>query len=121
MFKSWFTKKKTEKEPQRAPKAGPSPATLSQSKAQEDATKKKKVFQLSETEKNHFVQLYYFLLGSHWRVPIESFMDEYCIIFDDEEENKLEYTTYHKVPFKPANIPFTLSISNVETAIQKTH
>ena len=24
-----------------------------------------------------------------------SFLDEYCIIFDNEEENKLEYTNIH--------------------------
>ena len=24
-----------------------------------------------------------------------SFLDEYCIIFDNEEENKLEYTKIH--------------------------
>jgi len=24
-----------------------------------------------------------------------SFLDEYCIIFDNEEENKLEYTSIH--------------------------
>ena len=25
-----------------------------------------------------------------------SFLDEYCIIFDHEDENKLEYTPIHK-------------------------
>ena len=25
-----------------------------------------------------------------------SFLDEYCIIFDSEDENKLEYTPIHK-------------------------
>jgi len=24
-----------------------------------------------------------------------SFLDEYCIVFDNEEENKLEYTSIH--------------------------
>ena len=26
-----------------------------------------------------------------------SFIDEYCTVFDDEEENKLEFTKIHKV------------------------
>lgn len=30
-----------------------------------------------------------------WKIPIYDFIDEHCIIFDDEEENKFEYTTIH--------------------------
>ena len=26
-----------------------------------------------------------------------SFIDEYCVVFDDEEENKLEFTKVHGV------------------------
>jgi len=36
-----------------------------------------------------------FLRSPRWKTPIMSFLDEYCIIFDDEEENKLEYTKIH--------------------------
>lgn len=26
-----------------------------------------------------------------------SFLDEYCVVFDDEDENKLEFTKIHQV------------------------
>ena len=32
-----------------------------------------------------------------WKTPILSFIEEYCIVFDDEDENKFEYTTIHNV------------------------
>lgn len=37
-----------------------------------------------------------FLRSPRWKTPIMSFLDEYCIIFDSEDENKLEYTPIHK-------------------------
>jgi hypothetical protein len=36
-----------------------------------------------------------FLRSPRWKTPIMSFLDEYCIVFDNEEENKLEYTSIH--------------------------
>ena len=36
-----------------------------------------------------------FLRSPRWKTPIMSFLDEHCIIFDNEEENKLEYTPIH--------------------------
>ena len=36
-----------------------------------------------------------FLRSPRWKTPIMSFLDEYCIGFDNEEENKLEYTSIH--------------------------
>jgi hypothetical protein len=36
-----------------------------------------------------------FLRSPRWKTPIMSFLDEYCIIFDHEDENKLEYTPIH--------------------------
>ena len=36
-----------------------------------------------------------FLRSPRWKTPVMSFLDEYCIIFDNEEENKLEYTKIH--------------------------
>ena len=36
-----------------------------------------------------------FLRSPRWKTPIMSFLDEYCIVFDNEEENKLEYTKIH--------------------------
>eukprot|EP01063_Lacrimia_lanifica_P018288 TRINITY_DN25211_c0_g1_i1.p1 TRINITY_DN25211_c0_g1~~TRINITY_DN25211_c0_g1_i1.p1 ORF type:complete len:462 (+),score=269.78 TRINITY_DN25211_c0_g1_i1:124-1509(+) len=40
-----------------------------------------------------------FLKSPLWTAPINSFVDEHCDIFeeDDEEENKLEYTIKHKM------------------------
>ena len=32
-----------------------------------------------------------------WKNPLLAFVDENCICFDDEDENKLEYTTIHNV------------------------
>jgi len=39
------------------------------------------------------------LKSPRWKTPIMSFLDENCIIFDDDDENKLEYTTVHNVEF----------------------
>ena len=36
-----------------------------------------------------------FLRSPRWKTPIMSFLDEYCIVFDTEDENKLEYTKIH--------------------------
>jgi len=38
-----------------------------------------------------------FLTSPLWKVPIYTFLDENCIIFDDEEENKFTYTDVHNV------------------------
>jgi hypothetical protein len=35
-----------------------------------------------------------------WDVPIQTFIDEYCLIFDEEEENKFEYTVIFEVKFR---------------------
>ena len=32
-----------------------------------------------------------------WKTPVYSFIEEYCIVFDSEDENKLEYTKIHGV------------------------
>jgi hypothetical protein len=31
-----------------------------------------------------------------WKIAISEFIDGNCIVFDDEEENKLEYMSLHK-------------------------
>lgn len=36
-----------------------------------------------------------FIKSPRWKTPVLSFIDEYCIIFDDEDENKFEYTDLH--------------------------
>jgi hypothetical protein len=33
-----------------------------------------------------------FFLSAEWKLPVVSFMDVNCIVFDSEDENKLEYT-----------------------------
>eukprot|EP00039_Didymoeca_costata_P017009 m.311035 g.311035 ORF g.311035 m.311035 type:complete len:182 (+) comp16481_c0_seq17:1040-1585(+) len=37
-----------------------------------------------------------FLSSPHWRLPLETFMDNNCAIFDSDEENKIEYTIIHQ-------------------------
>merc|ERR1719352_186251 len=36
-----------------------------------------------------------FLKSPSWAVPVMQFIDENCMVFDDEEENKLEFTELH--------------------------
>jgi len=38
-----------------------------------------------------------FLRSPRWKTPVMSFLDEHCIVFDTEEENKLEFTAIHSV------------------------
>ena len=38
-----------------------------------------------------------YLISPIWKATIYNFLDEHCIIFDDEEENKFEYFNIHKV------------------------
>jgi len=38
-----------------------------------------------------------YLTSPMWKIPIYDFLDENCIVFDDEEENKFSYTDIHKV------------------------
>ena len=40
-----------------------------------------------------------FLRSPRWKTPVMSFLDENCICFDNEEENKLEFTTIHMVSY----------------------
>jgi hypothetical protein len=40
-----------------------------------------------------------FLRSPRWKVPVMSFLDEKCVSFDNEEENKLEFTGIHNVSF----------------------
>lgn len=37
-----------------------------------------------------------FLKSPAWKAPVMSFIDEHCVVFDSEDENKLEYTPIHK-------------------------
>ena len=38
-----------------------------------------------------------FLRSPRWKTPVMTFLDDNCIIFDTEDENKLEYTEVHNV------------------------
>ncbi len=49
-----------------------------------------------------------FLRSPRWKTPIMSFIDEYCTVFDDEDENKLEFTKIHNVSLKLAGLTRTL-------------
>ena len=53
-----------------------------------------------------------YLTSPIWKIPIYEFLDEHCIIFDDEEENKFEYTDIHNVNIK--NLKNIFYTSNIE-------
>jgi hypothetical protein len=38
-----------------------------------------------------------FLRSPRWKVPVMTFLDEKCVAFDNEDENKLEFTGIHNV------------------------
>lgn len=52
-----------------------------------------------------------FLRSPRWKTPIMSFIDEHCLVFDDEEENKLEFTKIHNVSDAIANPNLVARIS----------
>lgn len=37
-----------------------------------------------------------FFHSAEWKLPVVSYIDENCFVFDSEDENKLEYTQIHK-------------------------
>ena len=38
-----------------------------------------------------------FLMSPLWQITILDFVDSKCVVFDNEEENKFEYTIIHNV------------------------
>lgn len=38
-----------------------------------------------------------FLRSPRWKVPVMTFLDDKCVMFDNEDENKLEFTAVHNV------------------------
>jgi hypothetical protein len=38
-----------------------------------------------------------FMQSPGWRNPILAFIDQYCCLFEDQEENKFMYTDLHTV------------------------
>jgi hypothetical protein len=52
---------------------------------------------MSNTEDNEWLldSIIGFLKSPLWINPIQSFVDENCLIFDNEEEQKIEYTEIH--------------------------
>lgn len=52
-----------------------------------------------------------FLRSPRWKTPVMSFLDEYCVVFDDEDENKLEFTKIHKVGAEIGGIANRIRIS----------
>ncbi|KRX01960.1 hypothetical protein PPERSA_07605 [Pseudocohnilembus persalinus] len=98
-FFGWFKKKdKKQQEDQKQPQ---------QQTQQNQAQKKKNVSQeeKSQIEAENVKQIKQQIqiqilkknlkLKKFWKIPIYDFIDEYCIVFDDEEENKFEYTDIH--------------------------
>lgn len=51
-----------------------------------------------------------FLKCPRWKTPVVSFIEEHCLIFDDDEENKLEFTDIHKVSCFPRSVFFFAAI-----------
>ena len=52
----------------------------------------------SEGENDWFFDIIInFLRSPRWKTPIMTFLDENCLVFDTEDENKLEYTSIHSV------------------------
>ena len=50
-----------------------------------------------------------YLKSPVWKNPILSFIDEHCIVFDEDDENKLEYTDIHNVNY-PDLLTYCLEI-----------
>jgi hypothetical protein len=40
-----------------------------------------------------------YIKSPNWKIPIMQFIDDFCLGFDSEEENKLEYTQIHGVKY----------------------
>lgn len=50
----------------------------------------------SDLSQDEFYDLIYdFIESPRWITPINSFIDEKCILFDADDENKLEYLKIH--------------------------
>ena len=37
-----------------------------------------------------------YLTSPIWKITISQFLDDHCLVFDGEEENKIEYIGIHK-------------------------
>jgi len=59
-----------------------------------------------------------FLRSPRWKTPVMSFLDEYCIVFDNEEENKLEFTKIHHVGLAYISF-YLLAFALVLTGLQE--
>jgi hypothetical protein len=57
-----------------------------------------------------------YLTSPLWKIPIYEFLDEHCIVFDEEEENKFEYTDVHNV-----NILYVIGLRQKEKKKFKHH
>lgn len=53
---------------------------------------------MSATEENSWLidLILSFFHSLEWKAPILSFIESKCMLFDNEDENKLEYTDIHK-------------------------
>jgi hypothetical protein len=54
--------------------------------------------ELKEDDRNYWKYDYIaqYLVSPMWRSPVMEFVDEHCAMFENTEENKLEYTGVHK-------------------------
>ncbi|KAL4440973.1 hypothetical protein ABPG74_009386 [Tetrahymena malaccensis] len=92
-----FGKKKTDSQQQQQnavaqqQQAQKQQAQQKQSKPQSNAQQSDKLLEDSWI----YEYLLQYLTSPLWKVPIYEFLDENCIVFDDEEENKFSYTEIH--------------------------
>jgi len=54
-----------------------------------------------------------------WVAPISNFIDEHCGIFDDQEENKLEYTSVHNAFCKLVDGLLTAHIAELSITVEQ--
>lgn len=62
------------------------------------------------TQEWFFDMIIGFLRSPRWKTPVMSFLDANCAVFDDAEENKLEFTSIHNVSVKePTELIYYIS------------
>jgi len=102
---SFFKKKK----PQQPTPGGPStnspspgktkgqspPKQQAPTKAQSSREHQQLMNRIAEEDQWMYDFIVQYLSSPTWRIPILTYLDENCIIFDDDEENKFEYTDIH--------------------------
>lgn len=66
------------------------------SKKEEPKAEEKREDKIPEEDMWIYDFIKQYLVSPVWRNPLLNFLEEYCIVFEDTEENKFEYTKIHK-------------------------